>query len=94
MIFTEQLNNWYLRASVDFTEYDFKIAVSPFKTDVSAFKLERSCYISTTKHLIIPYVNVLAKNHHSLPNKENKNYIIGYSISHVTCTQKNYLTTT
>ena len=37
MIFTEQLNNWYLRTSVDFTEYDFKIAVSPFKTDVSAF---------------------------------------------------------
>ena len=36
MIFTEQLNNWYLRTSVDFTEYDFKIAVSPFKTDVSA----------------------------------------------------------
>ena len=37
MIFTEQLNNWYLRTSlVDFTEYDFKFAVSPFKTDVSA----------------------------------------------------------
>ena len=43
MIFTEQLNNWYLRTSVDFTEYDFKIAISPFKTDVSAFKLKRSC---------------------------------------------------